>query len=84
MEKITEEAADKAVHQVFLMFGVDTRDRDEVVALTDDLRHVRRWRLAQDQVKGASLKAAATFLVTGILASVWIGVRIKLGLPPVP
>ena len=38
MEQVAEEAAEKALEKLFLTFGVDTSDPEEVVAFQDDLR----------------------------------------------
>jgi hypothetical protein len=71
MEQVAEEAAEKALQKLFLTFGVNTADPDEVVAFQDDLRHLRRWRQSTKAASDHAIKTIIGVLLTGALG--WIG-----------
>jgi hypothetical protein len=67
MEDIAETAAEKALHKLFLTFGVNTSDPDAVLSFQDDLRHVHKWRKSTEAAKDHLLKTVIGVLVTGAL-----------------
>jgi hypothetical protein len=71
MEQVAEEAAEKALQKLFLTFGVNTSDPEEVVAFQDDLRHLRSWRLSTKAASDHAIKTIIGVLLTGALG--WIG-----------
>lgn len=71
LEKIAEDAAEKALHKLFLTFGVNTSDPDAVVDFQDDLRHVRKWRRSTEAAQAHALKTIIGVLLTGALG--WVG-----------
>ena len=71
METIAEEAAAKALRNLFLTLGSDVDSVDDVKALRADLSHIRAWRESTETVKQHTLRAAVTVIVTGVLG--WIG-----------
>lgn len=71
IESIAEEAADKAIHRLFLTLGIDMTDTKEVIALQSDLKHVRAWRESTKTVKEHALKTAIGVIVAGGLG--WVG-----------
>jgi hypothetical protein len=74
MEEIAEEAASKALQNLFLTLGVDVTDPHDVKALQADLKHVRAWRESTVAVKQHALKTAVAVLVSGALG--WLGLFI--------
>lgn len=67
IETVAEEAADKALHRLFLTIGIDITDPKAVIAFQDDLRHVRTWRESTTTIKQHALKTAVGVVVTGAL-----------------
>lgn len=67
MEEIAEEAAAKALSNLFMTLGVDVTDHKDVEALHDDLKHVRAWRESTIAVKQHALKTAVGVIVSGTL-----------------
>lgn len=74
MEEIAEEAAAKALANLFMTLGVDVSDPKDVKALQADLMHVRAWRESTIAVKQHALKTAIGVLVSGALG--WLGLII--------
>lgn len=74
MEEIAEEAAAKALANLFMTLGVDVTDPKDVKALQADLNHVRAWRESTIAVKQHALKTAIGVLVSGALG--WLGLII--------
>jgi hypothetical protein len=71
MEQIAEEAAKKALTQMFLMVGVDVSDPESIIEFQTDLKHVRAWRKSTQTVRDHALKTAIGVVVSGFLG--WIG-----------
>lgn len=71
MEEVAEEAANKALQNLFMTLGIDVSDHKDVLALQADLKHVRAWRESTTAVKQHALKTAIGVIVTGALG--WIG-----------
>lgn len=59
--------------------GVDPDDGHELAA---DLRRVREWRIATDQIKSMTLKAAIGVLAAGTLSAVWLGLKVLVHATP--
>ena len=72
IETVAEEAADKAIHRLFLTVGIDVTDPKAVIAFQDDLRHVRRWREATQTAQQHALRTAIGVLVTGAMG--WLAI----------
>jgi hypothetical protein len=70
-EAIAEEAAQKALQKFFLTLGYDTSDPEEIKALQNHFRFIRRWHDSSEIVRDRSLKTAITVIVTGFLG--WLG-----------
>lgn len=74
MEEIAEEAASKALQNLFLTLGVDVTDPADVKSLQLDLQHIRAWRESTVAVKQHALKTAIGVVVSGALG--WLGLII--------
>ena len=72
MRDIAEAAAEKTVAKLFLAFGVDTNDPDDIKTFQKDLSHLRSWRESTDAVKKHSLRAVVSFVVTAALGAVLV------------
>jgi len=72
VEEIAEDAASKALAKLFLALGYDISDPKSVISMQEDLRFARRWRSSTETVQRNALKAAVTFITTGLLG--WLGV----------
>jgi hypothetical protein len=77
MEEIAEEAAAKALTQLFLTLGIDVNDPKDVKALQEDLRYSRSLRESSAAVKQHALKTAIGVVVSGFLG--WLGLIIWKG-----
>jgi len=75
VSSVAEEAADRAVREVFAKFGVDIDKPDQVAEFQADLRFGSRLRRIADH--GAMAMVAA--LGVGVLAALWAGITSKLG-----
>lgn len=67
VEEIAEEVAEKTVTKLFLAFGFNSQDPNEVIKFQKDLSHLRAWRESTEAVKRRGLMAAVSFIVTGVL-----------------
>lgn len=65
----------ETVHETLLVLGVDTSDP---LAMQADFRALREWREAMANVKRKSIGVIVSTLVAGLLAAVWIGVKLQV------
>lgn len=77
MEEIAEQAAQKALQNLFLTVGVDITDPQEIIKFHADMRHIRRWREANETVQKHALITAVGVIVTGFLG--WVSLVIWRG-----
>jgi hypothetical protein len=77
IEEIAEEAADKAIHRLFLTLGYNVQDPEVLMVLQEDLRFARKWRGAYETTSQHTLKTAIGVIVTGIIG--WIGLVLWRG-----
>ncbi|MDB5611686.1 MAG: hypothetical protein JWP25_8586 [Bradyrhizobium sp.] len=66
----------KTIATTLTSFGIEEEDRRELRA---DLYHLRRWRESVEQAQSYTFKAAITIMVTGLVGTMWLGVRVALG-----
>ena len=66
----------RAIATILTSFGIEEEDRKELRA---DFQHLRRWRKSVEQAQSYTFKAVITIIVTGLVAAVWLGVKITLG-----
>lgn len=71
MEEVAEEAAAKALQNLFLTLGVDVTDPKDIKALHADFKHIRTWRESKEVVQQHALKTAIGVIITGALG--WLG-----------
>lgn len=77
MEDVAEQAAQKALQNFFLTVGVDITDPQEVIKFQTDMRHIRRWREANETIQKHALRTAVGVIVTGFLG--WISLILWKG-----
>ncbi|QAU50086.1 hypothetical protein [Bradyrhizobium guangzhouense] len=65
----------KAVASELASFGIEDDDRRKMRA---DFQHLRRWRKSVEQAQSFILKAVITVLATGLMGTVWLGVKVVL------
>lgn len=75
VNRIAEEAADRALEKLFLTLGVDLSDPKAVIAFQDDLRFLARWRDSTQAVKRKALLTAVGVIITGALGYFWLVFR---------
>lgn len=78
MERIAEQAAEKALSGLFAKYGIDIEDPRQVQM---DMAHLRRWRLAVEGAGRRGFMTATAIIVTGIFAVLWIGFQSVIHLP---
>jgi len=95
MEKIADDAAQKAVGQTLLSLGINSEDpievqRDMAVLhevrklhedkdFQKDLEHIRKWRTTMDAIQSKGVLTIVGILSAGTVAAVWIGFKQFLG-----
>ena len=75
VNRIAEEAADRALGKLFLTLGVDLSDPKAVIASQDDLRFLSQWRDSTQAVKRKALLTAVGVIITGALGYFWLVFR---------
>ena len=75
VQKALAAAVEPAVQGV-VTNGIDQNDRKEI---REDLRHLRRWRKSVEQAQTLTFTAVIGTIATGILAAVWMGIKVYLG-----
>lgn len=75
MPDLSDDQIRRVVKETLLQLGVDVSDPDSVVAFQRDLHHLRKWRIAVEQVEGRTMLAAFATLGAGIAAAIWIGFK---------
>lgn len=76
VERVAEEAAQRAVKETLLKLGVDSDDPLEVQR---DFQHLREWRTSINTVKKQGLVTAVGIITAGILGAAWLAFK---GPPP--
>lgn len=71
MERVAEEAADKAIQRLFLTFGVDVSNPTAIIEFQSDLKHVRVWRESTEAAKRHALKTIIGVILSGAVG--WLG-----------
>ena len=66
IEDIAERVAERVIGKLFLVFGVNTTNPDELIKVQKDFHYVRGWRESAEIIKKRGLMTAASFLVTGL------------------
>lgn len=74
IQRIAEEAADKAIKRLFLTFGVNVDSPEAVIEFQSDLKHVRVWRESTEAAKRHALKTIIGVIVSGAVG--WLGLII--------
>ncbi len=80
MKDVAEEAAEKALSRMMLIFGVDTHDPKSLIRLQQDFSRLRKWGDAYETVQKAGVYTLVTTAVTGLLALLWVGIKSKTGM----
>lgn len=68
----------KTVSAILTSFGMNEDDRKEI---REDFAHLRRWRKSVQCVESVGWTAAITFIATGLLAALWLGIKTSIGKP---
>ena len=71
-----EAAVTNTIATILTSFGIEEEDRKELQA---DFRHLRKWRKSVEQVERVGWGTIITVVMTGILATFWLGFKTMLG-----
>jgi hypothetical protein len=75
-ELIAERASKKALHEAMQKFGINP---DEPIEMQKDMAHLRQQREASEQVGAWTKRALISAFVTGLITTVFIGIKTYLG-----
>lgn len=73
--RLVRQAAREAVREWLVVVGVDASDPADLIELQKDFAHIRKQRLASDQVGAVVKGAGITTVVMGALTALWVGIR---------
>ncbi len=76
--KAGEQAAQKAVEKALFQIGLDISEKPQQAAVRADMDYLRRWRLSYDRMTGAIGNAVVLAVVAGMLAALWVGLKIHV------
>lgn len=65
----------EAVRETLTELGIDY---SEPLEMQKDFSHLREWRVTTEGMKSKGLLAVFGFLITGILAAAWMGLKTYL------
>jgi hypothetical protein len=75
IKEVAGEAARKAVHDVFRLFGVDIEEQEEINYFRDDLVWSRKMRLLSERSARTAFLAITAAIGTGIVTVFWDGIK---------
>ncbi|MFN3506598.1 MAG: hypothetical protein ACK4ZU_03915 [Allorhizobium sp.] len=70
-----EAAAAQTMRDVFAVLRVDRSDIDSMTAFGDDLRYLRRQRLAAEKISFKAMLGILSAAATGLTAVIWLGLQ---------
>lgn len=76
LRRIVHETVQQTVSETMLRLGVQVTDPIE---MQKDFQHLRDWRKTTDSVKTKAMLAMVGILISGLAASVWMGIKGSLG-----
>lgn len=62
----------ETVHETLIELGVDY---EEPMEMQKDFQHLREWRITMEQAKSKSVMATVGFLIAGLVALIWLGIK---------
>lgn len=74
-------SADKAVAKTFAILGVDINEPESVEEFREDLRFGKHFRKFVNQGRMTVFKVVLTAILVGLITSLWIGIKSKVGAP---
>jgi len=74
IKSIAGQAARASVEEMFLRFGIEASNPDDIKALQRDFAHLRNWRESTETVKRQGIIAAVGVLTVGILGLIWTAI----------
>ena len=77
IKRIASEAAKASVEEMFLRFGIEANNPDDIKALQKDFAHLRGWRESTDTIKRQGIITIVIVLTTGVLGLIWAAVTGK-------
>ena len=79
IKRVASEAARASVEEMFLRFGIEASNPDDIKALQRDFAHLRGWRESTDTIKRQGIVTIVIVLTTGALGLIWAAVTGKFG-----
>ena len=79
IKRVAGEAAKASVEEMFLRFGIEASNPDDIKALQRDFAHLRNWREASETIKKQGLMTAVGVITIGLLGLIWAAATGKFG-----
>lgn len=67
-----KETIKETVHETLTELGID---HSEPMEMQKDFQHLREARITMDQVRSRGILTLLGFLITGIVAAIWLGIK---------
>lgn len=78
IKRVAGEAAKASVEEMFLRFGIEANNPDDIKALQKDFAHLRGWRESTETIKRQGIVTIVIVLTTGALGLFWAAMTGKL------
>lgn len=72
---VAEQAADRAVREVFLRLGIDVDDREALASAMDDFSFLKRMNRGAKEVKSTTIKTAVGAIIAAVFALLVLGFK---------
>lgn len=79
VDRVATTAAEKALHQMFLVMGINVEDKDDLIRVQRDFAHLRKWRTNVEALTMKGLLVAAGTVATFIIGAVWVAIQNGIG-----
>jgi hypothetical protein len=67
------------VKETLFEIGILVDDNSDIAEVRKDMEHLRKWRVAVQQVETKGILTAVGIVVTGFLAAAWVGFQMLFG-----
>jgi|GEM_PF-1171798 len=75
LEHAVEGMTHKVLTEAFTAMGFDVSTPEKLIQVQVDMAHLRRQRVASEQIGGLVKKTAIVIVIGGILSTLWVGLQ---------